>query len=91
MVFLKEREREGGRLCYIVTRFGDISPLWQILKAMDNFDRVYFVFGKTLNLLWQLNDAFGQLFIVFNGQILKKLSSHLVTQVRETFARKTLR
>ena len=67
------------------------TTLAKILKAMDNFDRVYFVFGKTLNLLWQLNDAFGQLFMVSNGQILKILSSHLVTQVRETFARKTLR
>ena len=40
---------------------------------------VYEVFGKTLNLLWQLSYAFGQIFIVVDGQISKKLSSRLVT------------
>ena len=34
---------------FSVTRFGEISPLWQYLKALDNF-----VFGNIiLNLLWQ--------------------------------------
>ena len=64
-----------------VTRFCDILPLWQNFKALGNFDQIYLVFGKTLNLLWQINFAIGQIFIVVNGRILSKLSSDLVTLV----------
>ena len=44
----------------------------KILKALGNFDPVYLVFGNTLNLLWQLNYAIGQISIVVNGRILNK-------------------
>ena len=44
-----------------MTRFGEI------LKALGNFDQVYFVFGKILNLFWQFNIATGQIFIIVNG------------------------
>ena len=34
---------------------------------------VYFSFGKMLSLLWQICDIIGLIFIVANGQILKKI------------------
>lgn len=59
-----------------VTRLGDIGQfylsLWQIL-------RVHLVFRKMLNLLWEIFNAFLQISIVMNGQILKTFSSYLVT------------
>ena len=39
------------------------------------------VFGNVVNPLWGNLYAFGQIFIVVNGQILKKQSGHLVTLV----------
>ena len=41
-----------------VTRFGEISPLWQNLESW-----VYFVFGKTLRLLWQISYAIAHFLI----------------------------
>ena len=43
----KERARSS------VTRFGEISPLWQKLKGFGHFWRFIFALGKILNLLWQ--------------------------------------
>ena len=43
-----------------VTRCGEISPLWQNLKVFGPFLRVYLVFGKMLNLLWDICHAFGK-------------------------------
>ena len=40
---------------------------------------IVLVFGKFVNLLWQIFNAFGQFFTVVDGQILNKKSSHLVT------------
>ena len=37
------------------------------------------IFGKVVNPLWDFLYAFGQKFIIVNGQILKKQSGHLVT------------
>ena len=37
-----------------VTRFGEILPLWQKFKSLWQILMIYFLFGKTLNLLWQL-------------------------------------
>ena len=51
------------------------------LHHFGKFMRVYFVFGKILNLLWQNYHAIEQFFIVVSGQILKELSSHLVTLI----------
>ena len=52
--------------------------LVRISKSFGHFLSNYLVFGKIVNLLWQIFYTFGQIFIVLNGQILKKYS-HLVT------------
>ena len=41
--------------------------------------RIYLVFGKVLNLLWQILYAIGQVLIILSGQILK--SSYLITML----------
>ena len=40
-----------------VTRFGEISSLGQNFKRFGKFKMVYLVFGKLLNLLWQISWA----------------------------------
>ena len=59
-----------------------MGEILQFGKKLDfvNFFMVNIVFGKTLNLLCQ-KYATGQIFSAVKGQILKKLSSHLVTLV----------
>ena len=42
-----------------------------ILSILGNVLKVYFVFGKPLNLLWQILNAIGLIFIDVNGQMLK--------------------
>ena len=42
------------------------------LKVLSKFLTVYFLFGKMLSLLWQTCDIIELIFIVANGQILKK-------------------
>ena len=65
-----------------LTRFGDISPLWQNLKVFGNFVRDYFVFGKILNLLREDFFKSCQANVHFKiGQIWRKQYSHLVTLV----------
>ena len=73
-----------------VTRFGEISPLWQnftTLAKFHHFGKIIIVLGnfqmlyldsKMLNLLWKYKFAVGHVFIIVNGQILNKLPSHLV-------------
>ena len=49
-------------------------------EIFGNISKVYLIFGKVVNPLWDFMSAFGQNFIVVNGQILKKKqSSHWVT------------
>ena len=43
---------------------------------------VYLEFGKILNLLWQIQYAIWNFFIVVNGQIYEKSSSHLVPLIK---------
>ena len=63
-----------------MTRFGEISPLWQKLRNVWQYLKVYLVFGKVVKPLWDNFYSSGKnIFIVVNGQILKKLSDHLVT------------
>ena len=57
---------------------GEISPFWQnlqslgqIFKVLGNFLRVYLLFRKLLDRLWQIYYTIGQVFIVVNGQIMK--------------------
>ena len=40
-------------------------------RHFDKILKVYFCFGKILNLLWQMFCINGLIFIVTNGQILK--------------------
>ena len=56
------------KLTTSVTRFGEISPLWQKLKVFGKFLISYF---QILSLLWQNCDIIGLVFIVANGQILQ--------------------
>ena len=56
-----------------VTRFGEISLLWQNFKNLLQFLRVYKIFGKILKLRWQ-NFVFA-----VNSPILNQKSIHLVT------------
>ena len=54
-----------------VTRFDEISTLWQKKVFGEFFWIAYLVFGKLLYQLWNFY-ATGQIFIVVNGQILNK-------------------
>ena len=54
-----------------VTRFGEISPIRKSLEIFGNIFKVYLIFDKVVNPLWDYLDAFGQNFNVVNGQILK--------------------
>ena len=62
-----------------VTRFGEISPLWQYFKSLGQFCIVYLVFSIILILLWKIFYAIWPFFTVVNCQILNNLSSHLAT------------
>ena len=56
-----------------VTRYGEISPLWQ------KFNQFLAIFSEILNLFWQSFNAIRHIFINVNGQILEKLTNHLVS------------
>ena len=49
------------------------------LKSLAIILRVHLAFGKTLNLLWQNFYPIGLIYVIGNGQILNKQSTHLVT------------
>ena len=44
----------------------------KIVQVFSKFWTVYFLFGKMVSLLWQNGDIIELIFIVANGQILKK-------------------
>ena len=54
-----------------VTRFGEISSLWQNFTSFWQILTVYFLFGKILSLLWKIWYTVGLIFIVANAKILK--------------------
>ena len=62
-----------------VTSFGEKFATWAKFEKSGHFLSNYFVFGTIVNLLRQIFYTIGQTFIVLNGQILNKWSSHLVT------------
>ena len=62
---LDKRERDNVSLDLAVCVLGEISPLWQ--KLFSN----YLLFGKALNLHWQIYYAFGQIYNVINCLKLK--------------------
>ena len=59
-----------------VTRFGEISPLWQnfknILQLYDGLISIWQTFEPTL----ENSVFFGPIYVVVNGQILSKHSGH---------------
>ena len=55
-----------------VTRSGEILPLWQNIKVVRPFLRLYLLFGEMLSLLLEICYAFGRNSIVVNGQIFNK-------------------
>ena len=55
-----------------VIRFGEISPLWQIVKSLWLFLRVYLVLCKNFNIFGEIFNTFGQIYIVVDGQKLNK-------------------
>ena len=56
-----------------VTRFGEILPLGRkFWKWFGNFLSNYLLFGKIVNLLWQIFYTFGLICIVINGRISNK-------------------
>ena len=70
-----------------VTRFGKIRHFGESLQIFGQFLTVYLLFGKMLNLLWQICDIIGLIFIVGNGQILKNnltIWSHCQCRLMQT-------
>ena len=82
------RWKKQESLATSVTRFGEISPFWlKFLKAFNNFQKLYQVFGNILNLFWQKLIS-GKYFIVVNGQISNN-NLHVWSHcLRRTLARK---
>ena len=59
----------------------DLAKFLQFGKTLKPFgilSRVCLVFGKLKNLLWQIFNAIGQIFLAVDDQILNRSSSHLV-------------
>ena len=68
--------------CVVHAVWPDLAKFHQFNKNLEIFSNiwnVYLIFGKVANTLWDFLYAFGQNFIVVNGQILKRQSGHLVT------------
>ena len=64
-------------------RFGEILPLWNFLRVLDNFVLSNGAFGKILNILWQIFHAIGKINIFDNGQLLNIFRRILVKTVFE--------
>ena len=72
------------RLDMPVAVWPDLAKFRHFGKKINFFGHFlsnYLVFGKIVNLLWQIFDTFGQNFLVRNGHTLKQKCSHLVTLV----------
>ena len=63
----------------IVTRFGKIPPLWPIFKSLGQFFRVSQYSKSFKPNLANFSGNYGNIFLLANGQIFKRISSHLVT------------
>ena len=50
-----------------------------LLKHSGHFESVHLVFAIIFSLIWQTSHVIVQIFIVFNGKILNKHYSHMVT------------
>ena len=56
-----------------VTKFGEISPLWQNSASLWAIFKGLNSIGQFLNLFWQITFAFGQVSIGINGSVLKTI------------------
>ena len=55
-----------------VTRFGEISPLWENFKSLCLFFEGLFCIGQSFETNWARFYDFGPVFFVVNGTILKR-------------------
>ena len=65
-------------ICHVisVTRFGEISPLWQIIQVVGNFRVTWFFIWQNFESTLANFYAIWQIFFVLNSQILNKKSGH---------------
>ena len=68
---VKQNEKGAASVDDSVTRFGEIPLLWQKNKSLLQLLMVYFVFGITYTILWQIFKAIGQIFIDIEQIIFK--------------------
>ena len=74
-----------------VTRFGEISPLWQTFTSIwQNFDSFFLIWQNAEPTL-AICDIFGLIFIVANGQVLKKNLTIWSHWLKASFLTKRLR
>ena len=74
--------RISSSLKISVTRSGKISPLWQNFKSIRLFFEGLFCIGNGFEHNWANFYEIGQIFIVVDGPILKRLFRHLVTLLK---------
>ena len=63
------------RLIFSVTRFGEISPLWQIFNNLGNIFKFYLVLGTVFNSVLYNLYAFGQISLLKMAKYWKKIWS----------------
>ena len=56
-----------------VTRFGEISPLWQIFEELWQLVKSLFSIWQNQNLLWQIACAIWLIYIVVNSHNIEKV------------------
>ena len=67
---------------WVCCMWPDLSKFCHFSKNWETFGhtfKVYFIFGKVVNPLWDNMYAFWQIFFVLNGQIFQNLFGHMVT------------
>ena len=79
---IEKMSRISSSLKISVTRSGKISPLWQNFKSIRLFFEGLFCIGNGFEHNWANFYEIGQIFIVVDGPILKRLFRHLVTLLK---------
>ena len=54
-----------------VSRFGEISPLWQNFQSLGQFLKVNLLFGKILGRLWEILYVMGKILLMQMAKIQK--------------------
>ena len=67
-----------------MTRFGEISPLWQSFEGLWQLVKSLLSIWQYYNLLLQISCTIELVFIAVNGQITKKQSSSLVSLLHKS-------